>query len=440
MKHDKNYSSDEASARIMDERDPLAHFRSRFHIPASREGDIAYFCGNSLGLQPRSVRDAIDTELDAWAKLAVDGHFAGVHPWMTYQEDLAAPLSRIVGAQPDEVVAMNTLTVNLHLLMASFYSPEGRRRKIIVEEKAFPSDQYAVASQLRFHRADPVADLIEIPLGADGLFDTDQAVELIRLYRDEAALLLLGGVNYYNGQFFDIPRVTETAHEAGMMVGIDLAHAAGNVPLRLHDWDVDFAVWCSYKYLNAGPGSTAGCFVHARHGRRRDLQRFAGWWGHDKATRFAMPREFHPSTGADGWQLSNPAILPMAALRASLALFDEAGMPALRKKSVLLTDYLEYLLRAHPLDAWNIITPEDADARGCQLSLRVHDCGRELFRRLQENGIIADWREPDVIRVAPAPLYNTFSDVWKLADCFHRFWTETPSSGRNHAHSHQQRA
>ncbi|MCZ7558369.1 MAG: kynureninase [Bacteroidia bacterium] len=407
---------------IPDSRDSLAHFRERFHIPRAKDGnDIAYFCGNSLGLQPIAAREAIEIELASWAELAVDGHFSGAHPWMTYHEELAEPLARIVGARPDEVVAMNTLSVNLHLLMVSFYRPQGKKRKIVIEEKAFPSDQYAVASQLRFHGADPARDLVEIPLGADGLFDTDTATELLHSLRDEAALLLLGGVNYYNGQYFDIPRLTQAAHAAGMQVGVDLAHAAGNVPLRLHDWDVDFAAWCSYKYMNAGPGSTAGAFVHKRHASNADLPRFAGWWGHDKSTRFAMPHDFVASPGADGWQLSNPSILPMAALRASLQLFDQAGMEALREKSVRLTAYLEHLLLAQASEEWRIITPSSPEARGCQLSVRFREHGRGMFQWLHAHGIVCDWREPDVIRMAPVPLYNTFADVERLAECFHAY-------------------
>ncbi len=418
-----NFDTETIPPSVLDAQDTLAPFRSRFHIPPGRAGgDAAYFCGNSLGLQPRGVREAIDTVLDTWGGLAVDGHFAGSHPWMTYHEDLAGPLSRIVGARPEEVVAMNTLSVNLHLLMVSFYRPSGSRKKIIIEEKAFPSDQYAAASQLRFHGADPTVDLVEIPLGDDGLFDSDRAVDLLRAHRDDAALLLLGGMNYYNGQFFDIKRLTDAAHESGITVGVDLAHAAGNVPLHLHDWDVDFAAWCSYKYMNAGPGSTGGAFVHERHGKRPDLQRFAGWWGHDKTTRFAMPHDFVPSAGADGWQLSNPSILPLAALRASLALFDEAGMPALREKSIRLTGYLETLLNAQRRDEWSIITPSASEARGCQLSLRIRRRGRDLFNCLQQRDIICDWREPDVIRMAPVPLYNSFADVRRLAENFHSFW------------------
>lgn len=414
------FDSDPAFAARMDASDPLRAFREDFHIPRTADGDdCLYFCGNSLGLQPVGTREALDQELRDWAELGVEGHFRAKHPWMSYHEQLAEPVARFVGAEPSEVVTMNTLTVNLHLLMVSFYRPTTSRWKIIIEEKAFPSDQYAVASQLHAHGFDPVAGVVEIPLAADGRFSTDAAFETINRHRDDAALLLLGGVNYYNGQLFDIAAITRAAHEAGIVVGVDCAHAAGNVPLHLHDWDVDFAAWCSYKYLNAGPGSTAGCFVHERHARRADLPRFAGWWGHDTATRFDMPPVFRPIAGAEGWQLSNPSILPLAALRASLSLFDQAGMDALRAKSVQLTGYLEFLLRAGASDRWHIITPEDPAQRGCQLSLRVPVGGRAIFDRLAAQGVICDWRAPDVIRVAPVPLYNSYEDVRRFAGLFH---------------------
>ncbi|MBR9974361.1 MAG: kynureninase [Bacteroidetes bacterium] len=417
------FDADPAFAARMDAADPLRAYRAEFHIPRTAEGDdCLYFCGNSLGLQPVAAREAIEQELRDWAQLGVEGHFRATHPWMSYHEQLAGPVGRFVGALPSEVVTMNTLTVNLHLLMVSFYRPSATRWKIIIEEKAFPSDQYAVASQLHAHGLDPVAGVVEIPLGADGRFSPDAAFETIHRHRDDAALLLLGGVNYYNGQLFDIAAITRAAHEAGIVVGVDCAHAAGNVPLRLHDWDVDFAAWCTYKYLNAGPGSTAGCFVHERHARRDDLPRFAGWWGHDKVTRFEMPPVFRPIVGAEGWQLSNPSIFPLAALRASLALFDQAGMGALRAKSVQLTGYLEFLLLAHASERWSIITPADPSQRGCQLSLRVPAGGRALFDRLAAQGVICDWREPDVIRVAPVPLYNSFEDVRRFAELFHVFF------------------
>jgi kynureninase len=429
-----NYHCDEsrAAAEARDAADALASYRKRFLFPKHRDGkDVAYFCGNSLGLQPTTARDAIETELRTWSELAVDGHFDGAHPWMHYHEELAAPLARLVGAMPHEVVAMNTLTVNLHLLMVSFYRPAGRKRKIIIEEKAFPSDRYAAASQLRFHGAHPVEDLVEIPMSSDGLFDNDEAAALLHSLRDEAALLLLGGVNYYNGQCFDMPRLIEAAHEAGIVAGLDLAHAAGNVQLSLHDWNTDFAVWCSYKYLNAGPGAVAGCYVHERHARE-DIPRFAGWWGHDARTRFTMPHHFAPHEGADGWQLSNPSILSMAPLRASLDIFDDAGMQALREKSLSLTSYLELLLKSRPRETWSIITPNRGEARGCQLSIRIHERGRELFDHLKRHGIICDWREPDVLRAAPVPLYTSYEDVCLLAHHFHEFWeSTTENDGRS---------
>ncbi len=424
--NDGAFNDGEAFAVRMDDADPLGGFRAQFHIPRSPGGeDQIYLCGNSLGLQPVAARDFVEQELRDWAELGVEGHFHAKHPWMPYHETLTEQTARIVGALPVEVVTMNTLTVNLHLLMVSFYRPTASRYKIIIEEKAFPSDQYAAASQLRFHGFDPADGVVEIPMDADGHFSTDAALATIARHRGDAALLLLGGVNYYNGQLFDIPAITRAARDAGITVGVDCAHAAGNVPLRLHDWDVDFAAWCSYKYLNAGPGCTAACFVHERHARRDDLPRFTGWWGHDKATRFAMPPEFRPIEGAEGWQLSNPSILPLAALRASLELFDRAGMDALRAKSLRLTGYLEFLLRGRSRAEWSIITPGDPAQRGCQLSLRVSRRGRQLFDHLAAAGVICDWREPDVIRVAPVPLYNSFTDVRRFAARFHAFFDST---------------
>ncbi|MDT8325131.1 MAG: kynureninase [Bacteroidota bacterium] len=421
-----HYSTDPAWAARADAEDPLRDFRNRFHLPPGRDGmPSVYFCGNSLGLQPKQTARCIEEELGDWARLGVEGHFHARHPWMSYHELLAEQTADIVGALPGEVVVMNSLTVNLHLMMVSFYRPTSARHKIIIEERAFPSDQYAVASQLRFHGYDPAGAMVEIPIGEDGRFSTDAVLETIDRHRDSAALLLLGGVNYYNGQLFDIATITGHAHRAGVMVGVDCAHAAGNVPLRLHDWDVDFAAWCSYKYLNAGPGSTAGCFVHARHADDTTLPRFAGWWGHDRDSRFAMPAEFVPMRGAEGWQLSNQSILPLAALRASTALFAEAGMSALRGKSERLTGYLEYLLLAQPREDWHIITPSDPAQRGCQLSLRVDRVGRALFEHLSAHDVICDWREPDVIRLAPVPLYNSYGDVLRFATLFNAFFENT---------------
>jgi len=413
-------------ATHMDADDPLRHFRGQFHLPLTPEGEPQiYFCGNSLGLQPKNAKQYVEEELQDWASLGVEGHFRARHPWMPYHELLREQTAALVGALPQEVVVMNTLTVNLHLLMVSFYRPTQERWRIITEEKAFPSDQYAVASQARFHGFDPENAIVEIPLGEDGRFSSDTIFETIDRHRDDAALLLLGGVNYYNGQYFDIAGITAAAREAGITVGMDLAHAAGNVPLRLHDWGVDFAAWCSYKYLNGGPGSTATCFVHERYAERPDLPRFAGWWGHDASTRFAMPPHFHPMPGAEGWQLSNPAILPLAALRASMDQFAAAGMDRLREKSLKLTGYMESLLfdRAHP--SWSILTPGEPEQRGCQLSLRVREGGHDLFRHLAAKGVICDWREPDVIRVAPAPLYNTFDEVRRFVEIFHAFFADT---------------
>lgn len=421
------FDSEPGCAERLDDVDPLRAFRSQFHIPHGPDDrEVLYFCGNSLGLQPRGVRQYVEEELRAWAELGVEGHARAKHPWTPYHELLTAQTARIVGALPEEIVTMNTLTVNLHLLMVSFYQPTSSRWKIIIEEKAFPSDQYAVASQLRFHGFDPIAGVIEIPLDAQGQYGTERALETIARHRDDAALLLLGGVNYYNGELFDLETITAAAREAGIVVGVDCAHAAGNVSLRLHDWEVDFAAWCSYKYLNAGPGSTAAVFVHARHARRPDLPRFAGWWGHDKATRFAMPAQFDPIEGAEGWQLSNPSILPLAALRASLDLFDRAGMDALRRKSEMLTGYLTYLLQQRPSAHWSIITPDDAARRGCQLSLRVPSFGRRLFEYLSSMQVVCDWREPDVVRIAPVPMYNSFEDVWRFAGLFHSFFAAIP--------------
>ncbi|PLX24186.1 MAG: kynureninase [Ignavibacteria bacterium] len=425
MTPNTKYSTDPAFALTLDREDPLQRFRNSFIIPEQEDGTPQiYLCGNSLGLQPTAASDYVRQELDDWAELGVEGHFRARHPWMRYHESLAESSAAIVGAHPDEIVVMNTLTVNLHLMMVSFYRPTRERYKIIIEEKAFPSDQYAVASQAQFHGYDPADAIVEIPMDEHGRFSTEHVLETIDRHADDTALLLLGGVNYYNGQLFDVEEITRHARAASITVGIDLAHAAGNVPLKLHDWGVDFAAWCSYKYLNSGPGSTAGCFVHQRHATNASLPRFAGWWGHDKSTRFDMPDRFTPIPGAEGWQLSNPAILPMATLRASLDLFMDAGMAALRRKSELLTGYLEYLLLHGENDSWNIITPSEPEQRGCQLSLRISSGGKQLFDHLGRSGVICDWREPDVIRIAPVPLYNSFTDVHRFAELFHQYFTD----------------
>jgi kynureninase len=410
----------EEYARQCDSADPLAGYRAQFHFPRLPSGEPLYFVGNSLGLQPKSARSAIEQELDDWAALGVEGHFEAKHPWLPYHEEVRDMLGRLVGAQPREVVAMNSLTTNLHLLMVSFYRPTRERFKIVIEDTAFPSDSYAVQSQLDFHAPrsgfSAKQGLIRLrPRAGESTLRTADIIELLEKQSSSIALLLLGGVNYLTGQFFDIPAVTAFAREKGITVGWDLAHAAGNVELQLHDWGCDFAAWCSYKYLNAGPGAVASAFVHERHLRDRTLPRFAGWWGNDPATRFKMGPDFVPVESADAWQLSNPPVLALAPLRASLEIFDRATMRALRAKSVALTGYLEELLHASTIRARvRMVTPSLPDERGAQLSLEV-DAGRpETARRLHERGVFCDFREPNVIRVAPVPLYNSFHDVWRL--------------------------
>ena len=413
----RDYQPGSEFASVLDEADPMREFRDRFNFPDFSDGrELIYFTGNSLGLQPKTAREYIDQELDDWARFAVEGHLHARHPWLPYHEFVTEPMARIIGAKPIETIVMNSLTVNLHLMLVSFYRPEGIRTRIVIERGAFPSDQYAVKSQLRFHGVDPEDGLIELsPRDSESTLRTEDIVEMIDKNGDEIALVLLGGVNYYTGQAFDMAAITEAGHKAGAIVGFDLAHAAGNLQLHLHDWDVDFAVWCSYKYLNAGPGGIAGAFVHERHANSYDLPRFAGWWGHNKRTRFLMGPEFDPLPGAEGWQLSNPPIFQLAALRASLEIFDDVGMSNLRAKSEALTGYLEYLLSQIDDDRISIITPSDPAQRGCQLSIRVKDSDKLLFDAITDRGVIADWREPDVIRVAPAPLYNSFNDVFSFS-------------------------
>ena len=411
-----HYSTDRDSALELDAIDPLAPYRSRFHIPKHSDGsDTIYLCGNSLGLQPKTVRQYVEQELTDWAALGVEGHFHAKHPWMPYHELLTEQTAQIVGALPSEVVVMNTLTVNLHLMMVSFYRPTPTRNKIVIEADAFPSDQYAVASQIRYHGFNPDDSLVELTSRAgETTLRTEDIETFLAKEGDTIALVLLGGVNYYTGQAFEMERITKAAHARSCTVGFDLAHAAGNIPLKLHNWDVDFAVWCSYKYLNSGPGSLAGCFVHERHGDDQSIPRFAGWWGQDKTTRFLMGPDFTPIPGAEGWQLSNPPILSMAAVRAAMEVFGEVGMERLREKSVLLTGYLEYLIDQNLSGRVRCITPRNANQRGCQLSLIVTGNGKGIFKALAERGVICDWREPDVIRVAPVPLYNSFVDVFEF--------------------------
>jgi len=407
-------------AQAMSAADPLAAYRDRFHIPNTSAGsDCVYLCGHSLGLQPKSARAYIEQELQDWERLGVEGHFHATNPWMRYHEILAAPTARLVGALPAEVVVMNSLTVNLHLMMVTFYRPTRTRHKIVIESSAFPSDQYAVQSQIAFHGYDPAEALLAIaPHPGEATIRTEDIDRLLAEKGEQIALILLGGVNYYTGQAFDCQHITGAAHAQGCVAGFDMAHAAGNLQLQLHDWNADFAVWCNYKYLNGGPGCVAGCFVHERHAQSQQLPRFTGWWGHDKSSRFQMPSKFQPIPGAEGWQLSNPSILSMAALRASLEIFDEATIARLRAKSETLTSYLEFLLAQRPGDNFSILTPRDPSQRGAQLSLGIKKGGRAVCDRLARKGIVCDWREPDMLRVAPVPLYNSFTDVHTFADKF----------------------
>lgn len=406
-------------ARALDAADTLRAFRNEFNFPRDRDGYRAvYLCGNSLGLQPKLAVRYVQEELDAWASLGVTGHFESRRPWMPYHRQATAGLAALCGAQESEVVAMNSLTVNLHLMMATFYRPDDRRRKILIESTAFPSDRFAAISQIRLRGGDPGDSLIEWrPRDGSGELDMEDLAGLLREHGEEIALLLLPGVQYYNGQVLDMPEICRLAREHGCAVGLDLAHAIGNVPLALHDWAPDFAVWCSYKYLNGGPGAVGGAFVHSRHLDADGSEQLLGWWGHDEATRFAMAPSFTPAKGAELWQLSNPPILSLAPVLASLEVFGRAGIGALREKSVRLTGYLEFLLRRHFEGRIASITP--AEARGCQLSLVVTDAAldaRALFSRLEQLNVFTDWREPNVIRVAPAPLYNNFEDVFEFVE------------------------
>ncbi|MBA3565050.1 MAG: kynureninase [Gammaproteobacteria bacterium] len=412
-------------AASADDADPLRPLREKFHLPAGDDGaPLIYFCGNSLGLQPKHAARLVEEELEDWQRLAVQGHLQARRPWLPYHEQLAAHTAELAGAEPLEVVSMNTLTVNLHLMMVSFYRPVSERYRLLIEKPAFPSDRYAAESQVRFHGFDPAGALIEIgPREGEEAIREADLMACIEREGKSIALVLLPGVQYYSGQAFDMAAITRLARAQGCMVGFDLAHAIGNLPLELHGWGADFAVWCSYKYLNGGPGAVAGCFVHARHARQFELPRFAGWWGHDKATRFRMGPTFSPLPGAEGWQLSNPPILSLAPVIASLEIFHQAGMAALRRKALALTGYLEYLLRERCADRIRMLTPTAAEARGCQLSLKLAaglERGPALFAELEASGIVADWREPDVIRVAPVPLYNSFDEVYRFVDSLQR--------------------
>lgn len=416
------FESTLAYAESLDAADELKSFRSQFHIPAVNNKELIYFCGNSLGLQPKSVREFLEQELTDWQNLGVEGHLHAKNPWLYYHHFLTESTARLVGAKPLEVVVMNSLTVNLNLLMISFYRPTKQRYKIVMEYMAFPSDQYAVENQVKFHGFDANDAIIELmPRDGENCIRTEDILSVIEQNKNEIALIMIGGVNYYTGQLFDMQKITAFAKNCSpeIMVGYDLAHAAGNVNLQLHDWQVDFATWCSYKYLNSGPGGTSGVFVHEKHAENNTLPRLSGWWGNDEKTRFKMQKGFFPQPGAAGWQMSNAQVLSMAAHRASLAIFDEAGMNKLTAKSLVLTAYLEYLLLNGKRKDFKIITPSDTTQRGCQLSIVMDKDGKITFDALTQNGIIADWREPDVIRVAPVPLYNSFKDVFHFAEIFH---------------------
>ncbi|MFZ1635580.1 MAG: kynureninase [Chitinophagales bacterium] len=416
------FESTLAYAESLDAADELKSFRTQFHIPAVNNRELIYFCGNSLGLQPKSVRAFLEQELTDWQNLGVEGHLHAKNPWLYYHHFLTESTARLVGAKPLEVVVMNSLTVNLNLLMISFYRPTKQRYKIVMEYMAFPSDQYAVENQVKFHGFDANDAIIELmPRDGENCIRTEDILSVIEQNKNEIALIMIGGVNYYTGQLFDMQKITAFAKNCSpeIMVGYDLAHAAGNVNLQLHDWQVDFATWCSYKYLNSGPGGTSGVFVHEKHAENDTLPRLSGWWGNDEKTRFKMQKGFFPQPGAAGWQMSNAQVLSMAAHRASLAIFDEAGMKKLTNKSLVLTAYLEYLLLNGKRKDFKIITPSDTTQRGCQLSIVMDKDGKKTFDALTQNGIIADWREPDVIRVAPVPLYNSFKDVFQFAEIFH---------------------
>ncbi|HPG12737.1 MAG TPA: kynureninase [Chitinophagaceae bacterium] len=408
------------SAKKLDEQDPLKEFRGKFFIPQHQGKDCIYFTGNSLGLQPRSTSQYVQQELDDWAQMGVEGHFHAKNPWMPYHEIFPKQLSKIVGCKENEVVVMNSLTVNLHLLMVSFYRPTKNKYKIICEAKAFPSDQYALETQVRHHGFDPAAAVIEVsPREGEYVLRIEDIVATIKEHGDSVAVVLFGGVNYYTGQLFDMKSITKAAHAVGAFAGFDLAHAAGNVDLHLHDWDVDFACWCSYKYMNSGPGGVSGIYIHEKHASDTSVPRFAGWWGYTKETRFKMEKGFHAIPTAEGWQLSNAPVLSMAAHKASLDIFDEAGIGRLHEKRKLLSGYLHYILREINSEFGNVIhviTPADENERGCQVSMLVENKGKEMFEELTKQGVVADWREPNVIRIAPVPLYNTFEDIWRFGN------------------------
>ncbi len=428
-----NFENSRTFAEKLDETDDLSSFRQEFLFPKNDKGEEqVYLCGNSLGLQPRAAADYLKTELDDWGKWGVEGHFHGKKPWFHYHKFLTEHAAELVGGKSHEVVVMNQLTVNLHLLLVSFYRPDGNRYKILMEAGAFPSDMYAIQSQVEFHGFDYDDAVIELqPREGEYTLRTEDIVASIEENAEELALVFFSGVQYYTGQFFNIAAITQAAHAAGVPAGFDLAHAAGNVELKLHDWNVDFAAWCSYKYLNSGPGNVSGVFIHERHSMNPDTPRFAGWWGHKEDVRFKMHRGYIPEPGAAGWQLSNAPVFGMAVHSASLDIFHRAGMERLAEKSRLLTGYLNYLIKQareiNPDLRFNIITPDEE--RGCQLSLLTDENGKQLFEYLTANNIVADWREPNVIRMAPVPLYNSFADVWKVGQAFANFRRAVVRSG-----------
>lgn len=402
-----------AFAEEQDRQDPLGTYREQFYFPQRNGKNAIYFCGNSLGLQPKNVKPAIDQELQDWQNCAVEGYWGAKNPWLYYQQYCSKPLTGMLGATQEELSVMNTLTVNLHLMMMSFYRPTKERFKVLMEAGAFPSDQYAVETQVKLYGLDPADAIIEVaPRSGEYLIREEDIFEIIDRESSSLALILLGGINYYTGQLFNIQAITDAAHRVGAVAGFDLAHVVGNVPLKLHDWKVDFAVWCSYKYLNGGPGAVGGAFIHEKHAHNKNQPRLGGWWGNEETTRFKMEKGFEPKSRAEGWQLSTAQVFNMVALKASLELFDSAGMAALREKSIKLTNYLEFLLKHIENIKFEIITPKNCKERGAQLSLLFHDKGKEIHQKMTEAGIIVDWREPGVIRVSPAPLYNSYGDVF----------------------------
>jgi kynureninase len=413
-----NYQLGLEYAKQQDHLDELSNYRNQFHIPKDNNGnELIYMTGNSLGLQPKSTKEYINQELEDWANLGVEGHTEAKNPWLPYHEFLTDSMANLVGAKPIEVVVMNTLTANLHFMMVSFYQPTKKRYKIVIESDAFPSDKYAVESQLRHHGFDDKEGLILWkPREGEDLLHYEDLEAILESQGDEIALIMIGGVNYYTGQFFDLKRITQLGHKYSCVVGFDCAHGAGNVELNLHDSGADFAVWCTYKYLNSGPGSLAGCFVHERHAYNKNLNRFTGWWSHNKQTRFNMRHEFDVLPGAEGWQLSNPPILSMAAIKASLDLFNKVGIKKLNEKSKKLTGYFEFLINEINNSDIKIITPNNPEERGCQLSIQVKNADKSLHDKLTKSGVISDWREPDVIRCAPVPLYNSFQDVYNMVE------------------------